>query len=61
PATVSAFRIDGNCGVTLRRGVWHHPLLALADGDFAVLERRGTAIDCEVVELGSGNRWVVEG
>ncbi|MCC6377647.1 MAG: ureidoglycolate lyase [Burkholderiales bacterium] len=61
PATVSAFRIDGNCGVTLRRGVWHHPLLALADGDFAVLERRGEEVDCQVVPLGAGSRWTVEG
>lgn len=52
--TLAAFRIAGDCGVTFRRGVWHHPLLALADGDFAVLERRGTGIDCEVSALRAG-------
>lgn len=52
--TLAAFRIAGDCGVAFRRGVWHHPLLALADGDFAVLERRGTGIDCEVSALRAG-------
>lgn len=50
-ATLAAFRIDGSAGITFRRDVWHHPLLALADGDFAVIERRGAVIDCEVVDL----------
>jgi len=50
-ATLAAFRAAGDCGVTFRRGVWHHSLLALADGDFAVIERRGTETDCEVAQL----------
>jgi len=45
--TMRAFRVDGRCGVHFARGVWHHPLLALVDGDFVVLERRGDAVDCE--------------
>ncbi len=52
-ATLAAFRVDGGCGVTFRRGVWHHPLLALADGDVVVIERRGEEVDCEVASLRS--------
>ncbi len=55
-ATIAAFRVDGTLGVTFRRGVWHHPLLSLADGDYAVLERRGSEIDCEVAGLEPGIR-----
>ncbi|MBW7923307.1 MAG: ureidoglycolate lyase [Burkholderiaceae bacterium] len=51
PASMRAFLVDGRSGVHFARGVWHHPLLALADGDFVVLERRGAAIDCEVVAV----------
>lgn len=51
PATLRAFRVDGNQGVTFARGVWHHPLIALAAGDFVVLERRGEAPDCEVAAI----------
>jgi len=47
--SLAAFQVPPDCGITLRRGVWHHPLLALADGDFAVIERRGAEADCEVV------------
>jgi len=54
PATLRAFLADGTRGITLRRGVWHHPLMALADGDFVVLERRGAAVDCEVVPFPGG-------
>lgn len=61
PATVAAFRVGRGCGVTLRRDVWHHSLLMLADGDFAVLERRGEEVDCEVVPLGEASRWTVDG
>ena len=56
--SLAAFRVTGREGVTLRRGVWHHPLVALADGDFAVLERRGAEVDCDLVDLEAG--WVVE-
>jgi len=56
--TMAAFRSDGTCGVTFRRGVWHHPLLSLADGDFAVLERTAAQIDCELKPLSPGP-WLV--
>lgn len=51
PATMRAYRVDGRCGVHFARGVWHHPLLALVDADFVVLERRADAIDCEVAAV----------
>ncbi|WP_231501758.1 MULTISPECIES: ureidoglycolate lyase [Bordetella] len=54
PDTAQAFLADGRCGVTLRRGVWHHPLWALAAGDFAVLERRGASVDCDIATLSDG-------
>jgi len=57
--TLAAFVIDGGRGITFRRGTWHHPLLALADGDFAVIERRGAEIDCDVAALRPG-AWTLE-
>jgi len=48
--TLAAFLSDG-MGITLRRDVWHHPLLSLVDGDFAVVERHGSQPDCEIAEL----------
>lgn len=37
-STLKAVRADGSAGITLVPDVWHHPLLALAAGDFVVLE-----------------------
>jgi ureidoglycolate lyase len=51
PETLAAFFSDGRMGITIRRGVWHHALLSLDDGDYAVIERRGAQVDCDVVEL----------
>lgn len=51
PATLAAFMVSGSQGITLGQGTWHHPLIALDDGDFVVLERRGPEIDCEVRHL----------
>jgi ureidoglycolate lyase len=56
PETLAAFLSDGKVGITIRRGVWHHALLSLADGDYAVIERRGAQVDCEVVELARPKR-----
>lgn len=56
--TLAAFAVDGNYGITYRRDVWHHPLTALADGDFIILDRRGATIDCEMARL-PGN-WILE-
>ncbi len=38
---------DGRQGIRIAAGTWHHGLLALDDGPWAVLERRGAAVDCE--------------
>lgn len=51
PATLAAFVVDGAQGFTLNAGTWHHPLIALDDGDFVVLERQGLEVDCEVQHL----------
>ena len=52
PASFAAFLVDGDCGITLRRGTWHHPLIALMAGDFVVLERAAAGqVDCEIVQL----------
>jgi ureidoglycolate lyase len=50
-ATLRAFVASAGVGITLRRDVWHHPLMALADGEFAVLERAGPSVDCEIADL----------
>ncbi|WP_039852167.1 ureidoglycolate lyase [Hylemonella gracilis] len=42
-----AFVTDGMQGVMLAPGVWHHALLAVDAGDFAVIERAADAVDCE--------------
>jgi ureidoglycolate lyase len=59
PATVAhpraedcvALVSDGAQGVRIAAGTWHHGLLALDDGPWAVLERRADAVDCEEAAL----------
>lgn len=51
PASLAAFLVDGRSAITFRRDTWHHPLIALADGDFVVLERAAAQVDCEIVTL----------
>ncbi len=58
-ATLKAFRADGGAGITLGPDVWHHPLLALAAGDFVVLERKGEEVDCEIFDMPAG-MWLVD-
>jgi ureidoglycolate lyase len=53
PATLAAFVVRGDQGVTLRAGTWHHGLLALDDSDFVVIERRAAAVDCDFATLPS--------
>ena len=38
-------------GVNFRRGVWHHPLLALTDGDFLVADRLGPGNNCQEIDI----------
>ncbi|MFM7506181.1 MAG: ureidoglycolate lyase [Rubrivivax sp.] len=59
PAGLAALRADdcvallsdGWQGVRIAAGTWHHGLLALDDGPWAVLERRGALADCDEVAL----------
>jgi len=48
---LAAFVTDGQQGVTLAPGTWHHALLAVDAGNFIVVERAGIAVDCDVCEL----------
>ena len=42
PRTIRAFSAAPNQGVNYRRGVWHHPLIALGQvSDFLVVDRAG--------------------
>jgi ureidoglycolate lyase len=57
-STLAAFEAEPSQGFTLNAGTWHHPLIALEDGDFLVLERAGLAVDCEVCQLATPVRLV---
>ncbi len=48
---IEAFIVEPGQGITLRRGVWHHPLLTQDAADVLVIERHAAAIDCEVVAI----------
>jgi ureidoglycolate lyase len=50
-STLAAFLVTGRQGITLRPGVWHHPLIALDAGDFLVIERSAAVVDCEECAL----------
>ncbi|SEI46230.1 ureidoglycolate lyase [Azotobacter beijerinckii] len=48
PEQVRAFLSNGRQGVNYQRGVWHHPVLALADDDeFLVIDRSGAGANCD--------------
>ena len=49
PAALAAFITDGEQGVVLAPGTWHHALLAVDAGDFVVVERLADRVDCDVV------------
>ncbi|MEI7431177.1 MAG: ureidoglycolate lyase [Betaproteobacteria bacterium] len=48
---LKAFISNGQQGINFRRGVWHHPLFALCDGDFLVADRLGPGNNCEEIDL----------
>lgn len=50
-ATLAAFAVAGDQGITLHPGTWHHPLISLDDGNYLVVERIGRAVDCDVVQM----------
>ena len=48
PAALHAFLTNGAQGVNYRRGVWHHPLLALEqETDFLVVDRGANDRNCD--------------
>ncbi len=48
PADLRAFLAQPGQGVNYRRGVWHHPLIALeAVSDFLVIDRGGPGANCD--------------
>ena len=51
---LQAFACVAGQGVAYAPGTWHHPMVALdGPGDFAMLAwEDGTALDCEVLQLG---------
>jgi ureidoglycolate lyase len=52
PTRICAFLAGPHQGVNYRRGVWHHPLLALGQGgDFLVVDRKGPGENCDLVDL----------
>jgi ureidoglycolate lyase len=48
---LAAFVTDGSQGVLLAPGTWHHALLAIDAGDFAVIERVAAEVDCDLCAL----------
>lgn len=54
-----AFLARSGQGINLRRGVWHHPLLALhATSDFLVIDRVGDGNNCDEAMLPAAYRIV---
>jgi ureidoglycolate lyase len=51
-ANLRAFVSNGEQGINFRRGVWHHPLLALSFGDFLVADRLGPGDNCKEIDIG---------
>ena len=45
------FLANGEQGINFQRGAWHHPLLALSDGDFLVADRLGPGENCDVIDI----------
>lgn len=57
-AMPQAFLAAPGQGVNYRRGVWHHPLIALQqDSAFLVVDRGGEGANCDEVRL--ENSWQV--
>ena len=49
--TLKCFTATSNQGVNYAKGTWHHPLLALRDGDFLVVDRAGPTGEMNCVEF----------
>ena len=52
-ASLRAFWFSAQQAFTLKPGTWHHPLIALMDFDFCVIERVAAEVDCELCDLPS--------
>lgn len=51
-ATPRAFFVDQGRGINLKRGTWHHPLIALdRQSDFLVIDRAGEGANCDEAVL----------
>lgn len=57
---IRAFRSNGRQGVNYFKGVWHHPLLALDDGDrFLVIDRAGVGENCDEYLLSAAQQLLL--
>jgi ureidoglycolate lyase len=59
-ADLRGFLAGPGQGVNFARGTWHHPLVALADSDFLVIDR-GTAnglADCDELDIAAWGAWI---
>ncbi|HUH87397.1 MAG TPA: ureidoglycolate lyase [Pusillimonas sp.] len=53
-SAIRAFYVRADQGVNYHLGTWHHPLMSLGQqGDFIVVDRIGTAPNCDECELQS--------
>ena len=48
---IQAFVVEPGQGVTIRRGVWHHPMITIGGADVFVIERRAAQVDCEIMRI----------
>ncbi|THU05349.1 ureidoglycolate hydrolase [Lampropedia puyangensis] len=56
PPHVQAFLSDGQQGINLAPGTWHHPLRTLKEGTWLVVDRiapPGSPVDCEEHDIGN--------
>ena len=61
PTAIQAFRSNGKQGINYHRGVWHCPLLTpFAEMNFIMVERAGSGNNCDEVELGEGEQYLLE-
>ena len=53
-SNIRAFVTNGRQGISYRRGTWHHALIALAAGEFLVLDRAGPGANCDEFSFADG-------